>query len=1015
MAITFGAASTDSNGVAVTVTGGPALSSLSGVVRIYPSDVTNYQDVLVLNYASGLKLSLYLDPTAAALLTMTESAVDYTPGSMSLSLNAWWSLGFTYDGTTLQLYKHTLSAPNQAPHTAAATTLTSIQIGSQPAGAQSAYKLQDVAIYSGVFTDAEMALAFASRNPVPGRTLQAWYPMMSGGARLDDFSGQGRDLAVTRGSVSDATVNAPAFYRGQRNARTLPPQYFQSTLPLAGTVSSGSTFSGTAQVAVALAGSENVASTLSGALTVPKNLAAGSTVASTLSAALSVALALNATTTSATTLAATMSQTQPLLGSDTSASTLAATLSQAQPLLGSDTVASTLAATLTQQQPLVGSTTSASTLSATLRLALALAGSDSVASTLAGTLTVPKNLAGSDTVASTLSGTVVLQNNLAGSDTVASTLAATLTQAQPLVGTETVASTLAATLDVTKPLAGSDTNASTFSGTLGITGLFQGNAFVASTFSGTLGVLRQVAGSETVASTFAGTLSQAQPLAASSTVASTLAGALSLPKNLAGSDTSASTLSATVSVLRLLVGSSSVASTLTAALTVPKPLAGTSSVASTLAASLGVANFIAGSMGVSSTLTAAISGGTPYFPPVWAGWSDGGDIPDVDSSPGPWVPDGTEWTGELHGAWASDGEGEMAGHGKWHEDPVSGGTVLYPERWRGLKGASRTASTLRGVLALGPQPTLLGLMPGGAFGMVKDWQFGSTKTISNAAALNTEFTYHDPFGTISNGTNYGALIQRAAGAPTFGVYNWADVGMANDQQPEDTTGRYRTWTSTTMQAHVKPLNTASTVVGPASTHNAGCGSLVSKYTLPAGGARLGQDIVWETRARILNAPNGYWFALWMVGPQWDGGPEIDAIEAFSSSSPNVNGDLFNANSIGGTNSKDYFSGGWDTVLSTLGLPGYAIPNGSQSLRNWHTFTMYYAKNNAFTLYMDSTVIQSGTLDWRVPTGTTVPPLSFLFDFGFGHTGISPINTTTISDINATPLTYEIDYSRVWLR
>jgi hypothetical protein len=129
----------------------------------------------------------------------------------------------------------------------------------------------------------------------------------------------------------------------------------------------------------------------------------------------------------------------------------------------------------------------------------------------------------------------------------------------------------------------------------------------------------------------------------------------------------------------------------------------------------------------------------------------------------------------------------------------------------------------------------------------------------------------------------------------------------------------------------------------------------------------------------------------------------------------VNGDLWNSNGIGGSNSKNYFGGPWDNVISTLGFPGYALPNGAQSLRNWHVFTMEYKRDNTFRMYMDSTLIQSGTLDWKVPTSTTVPPLSFLFDFGFGHTAIAPINTTVIADINATPLTYEIAYSRVWLR
>lgn len=313
------------------------------------------------------------------------------------------------------------------------------------------------------------------------------------------------------------------------------------------------------------------------------------------------------------------------------------------------------------------------------------------------------------------------------------------------------------------------------------------------------------------------------------------------------------------------------------------------------------------------------------------------------------------------------------------------------------------------------QPQQLSFMPGGPFTLQKNWMFGINGNIQSYTQLNNEFTYHDIFNTISNGTNYGAITVRAPGSEGFGVWNWEDIGLLSDQQPVDPGNRYREFTANSLICKVMPLDPTSVVVGPASTHNAGCGSFMSKLTFPAGGARFGQDIVWETKCRILDAPNGYWFALWIAGPQWDGGPEIDLIEAFSSYPPNVKGDLFNTNAIGGSNDTDYYSTGWDVVLEPKGIPGYAIPDGAQSLRNWHTFTLYYQANNHYTCLMDGTVIQSGVLDWKVPSSTDVPPLSFLFDFGFGHTEISPSNTDTISDISLAPLRYEIEYSRVWTR
>jgi hypothetical protein len=646
-------------------------------------------------------------------------------------------------------------------------------------------------------------------------------------------------------------------------------------------------------------------------------------------------------------------------------------------VFGATTVASTLSATLTTGTGLSGSGSVASTLAGSLTVSAALTGSTSSASTLAAALLVAKPVSGSSTVASTLSATLGTGTQLAGASSVASTLTAALVQAQALAGSGAVSSTLAATLGVSVALTGTQTAGSTLSATLGVSGVF--------------------AGTSTVASTLTATLLVGKPLTGSLSGASTLAAALSVSKPIAGTHTVSSTLAASLNTGKPLTGSSAVASTLSGTLQQARALAGGTQVASTLAATLRQLQALVGTAASSSTLTATISGGTAPILPVVSGWDDGGDIPDEAAATGTWVP-----------AY----EVEMAPHGKWYEDPVTGG---IDTTW--IAGRARSGSSLAGTMSRSAiEPSLVATLGGaGSYQLQKNWIFGTGGNIGSAAALNAEFTYHDPFNTITNGTNYGAMIVRAPGAPTFGVYNYADIGLANDQQPEDPGTRYREFTVDSMLAHVKPLNTGSTVVGPASAHNAGCGSLVSKLTYPAGGTRLGQTIVWETRCRMVTAPNGYWFALWIVGPSWDGGPEIDVIEGFSSTSPNVNGDLWNANGIGGSNSQNYFGGPWDNVISTLGLPGYALPNGAQSLRNWHTFTMEYKADNSFRMYMDSTLIQSGSLDWKVPTSSTVPPLSFLFDFGFGHTAISPINSAVIADINATPLTYEIAYSRIWLR
>jgi hypothetical protein len=57
--------------------------------------------------------------------------------------------------------------------------------------------------------------------------------------------------------------------------------------------------------------------------------------------------------------------------------------------------------------------------------------------------------------------------------------------------------------------------------------------------------------------------------------------------------------------------------------------------------------------------------------------------------------------------------------------------------------------------AIGPAPRY-GVEGGGAV-LVKNWNFGQKGTIKSYADMNANFFYHDQFGTIGNGTNYGAI------------------------------------------------------------------------------------------------------------------------------------------------------------------------------------------------------------------------------------------------------------------
>jgi hypothetical protein len=66
---------------------------------------------------------------------------------------------------------------------------------------------------------------------------------------------------------------------------------------------------------------------------------------------------------------------------------------------------------------------------------------------------------------------------------------------------------------------------------------------------------------------------------------------------------------------------------------------------------------------------------------------------------------------------------------------------------------------------------------GEGFILTKNWDFGSNDTIRNMNDMNKEFVYHDQFGTVANGTNYGAV-----------------VGSVNKSLPESAfAGKYYDW------------------------------------------------------------------------------------------------------------------------------------------------------------------------------------------------------------------------------
>lgn len=344
-------------------------------------------------------------------------------------------------------------------------------------------------------------------------------------------------------------------------------------------------------------------------------------------------------------------------------------------------------------------------------------------------------------------------------------------------------------------------------------------------------------------------------------------------------------------------------------------------------------------------------------------------------------------TSALHWELGAAGSGEVA-ESWWHHPDCDGLEIGSGELQRAV---------------VGPAPSEASQLDGPAFKLVKNWDFGRLGTVKDIETLSSEFDYHDQFGTIANGTNYGAISV----APDLdnAIHTW-NLNLPDDLQPvEDHRRPYRQLTTHALRTFVRPLDPEQTNIS-ASAHNAGSGSFMAKWHLPEAGALLGQDVLWETRVRMPKPVQGYWFALWAAGTAWDGGPEIDVVESFGA--PHTPHNAFHATAVGGTNNNDFSS--WPDALDRA-----QVPSDARDLRGWHTWSLFYGKDDSYKVYYDGRVVQEGTMHWRLSGNAEGEPtgLHFLFDFGWGHTGVQDVNIALWSSL--LPLVYEVDYSRVYLR
>jgi hypothetical protein len=352
------------------------------------------------------------------------------------------------------------------------------------------------------------------------------------------------------------------------------------------------------------------------------------------------------------------------------------------------------------------------------------------------------------------------------------------------------------------------------------------------------------------------------------------------------------------------------------------------------------------------------------------------------------------YTGTADGANVNVTTGNGASSQTWIFTAVSGGGG----------GSETIGGGTIGSPAVGPAPSYG--IGGAGFVLVKNWNFGTGGTIKNRTDLNQEFQYTDQFNQPAGGGNqYGSLF------------------VGSDSSHPSVSGRYdggpgtpntRDFLTDTLRTYLVPLDSASSIF-PGS-QNVGCGSVVSKWTLPTGGSRLGQDIVWETRVRFVPLQE-FWFAIWSSGNKWDSGAEIDTVEAFGwdhgGGATNWAGRLWHSDSVGGTEFQyPNFLYDWPGGMSAAGIdPGTYDPT------QFHTWTLLYKKDDTWATYVDGVQVQSGSIIWSngASSGGETIDMRFELDGAWGHWGIGGDMNVSIPASTLSGKYYDWDYSRVYLR
>jgi hypothetical protein len=425
---------------------------------------------------SGTGSYCYLETASDGVTLKAYNSAGNILTGPTMTVGAWYRIGFTVFGTTATLYWGTetgaLSSVTDASWPALSPAPTTLRIGASPFAVEwlngriAAFKH-----YSAVVLQPEMEREFSQYAPARLSNIIRFHPFVV--AQTTDYSGANKTLS---GGTGATTEDGPPIPWRVTPARIYRPAAAVTPVVLDGIASASGSLTGEAEVARPLTGSASAASDLTGS----------------------------------------MSTDRPLAGSAPAASDLTGTATVTRGLQGAAHTASSATGGLDRSAGLAGTSAASGSLTGALDSTRSLSGSASSAATLAASLATARPLTATAATAASLTGdlSTMGQISLTGSASAAATATGTLSSARPITGQATAASGLTGSLATTRPLSGVVLAASSATGDLTVTFSpvpLTGSTGSAADFTGLLGITRQLAGQGSAADEATGSLSVEQP------------------------------------------------------------------------------------------------------------------------------------------------------------------------------------------------------------------------------------------------------------------------------------------------------------------------------------------------------------------------------------------------------------------------------------------------------------------------------------------------------------------------